>query len=78
MEETIKKNVAQLLESIYKLEIKKMDEEFIQLINSIEEYISTYSDKGWNTVLLNMQDAYSKKDYVRFADILLYELSPML
>lgn len=78
MKYAIQKNIEQLVGAIYKLEMKKIDAEFIGLLDNIESYVELHPDENWNGVLLHIQESYVKKDYVELADALLYELKPRL
>ena len=78
MEQQICETIDCLVEAIYRLELKKIDNTFVQLLDELGEYIGQRTSGVWDTLLLNIQDSYVRKDYVRFADILLYELKPLL
>lgn len=62
---------------LYRLEYKKADGKFVELLDLLPGVLD---ETGINIddTLLAMQGAYENKDYVRFCDILLYELKPVL
>lgn len=78
MREQILETIDTLVKAIYKLETNKIDATFIALIDQLQTYISSRPDVDWGSVLLAIQDSYVNKDYVRFADTLLYDLKPCI
>ena len=78
MEKQICETIDCLVEAIYHLEMKRLDNTFVQLLDELEEYIMQKPSGIWEELLLHMQDSYIRKDYVRFADILLYKLKTVL
>lgn len=78
MEKKISDTIDCLVEAIYRLEIKNIDNTVVQLLDELGEYIGQRTSEMWDTLLLNMHDSYVRRDYVLFADILLYELKPLL
>ena len=67
-----------LVDSIYLLDVKKVDQQFIALLDQLDKYISQRTDISWNEILLNIQEAYMHKNYVRLSDLLLYQLLPIV
>ena len=74
----MEKKIEELVEVIYRLEQNQIDKKFIELLNGLEEYIAMHQEYQWDSVLLEMQTAYANRNYVRFADLLLYELKPLV
>ena len=78
MEKIICQQIDDLVDSIYLLDVKKVDEQFIALLDQLDKYISQRTDISWNEILLNIQEAYMHKNYVRLSDLLLYQLLPIV
>lgn len=78
MKEELLKNIDNLVKSIYELSTKEIENGFIQLLDSIEPLVSAEMEIGWNTLLINIQEAYVNKNYVELADVLLYKLKPFV
>lgn len=74
MEKIICQQIDDLVDSIYLLDVKKVDQQFIALLDQLDKYISQRTDISWNEILLNIQEAYMHKNYVRLSDLLLYQL----
>ena len=74
MEKIICQQIDDLVDSIYLLDVKKVDQQFIVLLDQLDKYISQRTDISWNEILLNIQEAYMHKNYVRLSDLLLYQL----
>lgn len=74
MKEELLENIDNLVKSIYELSTKEIETGFIQLLDSIEPLVSSEVGIDWNTLLINIQEAYVNKNYVELADLLLYEL----
>lgn len=74
MKEELLENIDNLVKSIYELSTKEIETGFIQLLDSIEPLVSADVGIDWNTLLINIQEAYVNKNYVELADLLLYEL----
>lgn len=77
MEKIICQQIDDLVDSIYLLDVKKVDQQFIALLDQLDKYISQRTDISWNEILLNIQEAYMHKNYVRLSDLLLYQLLPI-
>ena len=78
MEKIICQQIDDLVDSIYLLDVKKVDQQFIALLDQLDKYISKRTDISWNEILLNIQEAYMHKNYVRLSDLLLYQLLPIV
>ncbi|MEE0347941.1 MAG: hypothetical protein UDS45_05035 [Lachnospiraceae bacterium] len=78
MEKIICQQIDDLVDSIYLLDVKKVDQQFIALLDQLDKYISQRTDISWNEILLNIQEAYMHKNYVRLSDLLLYQLLPIV
>ena len=78
MKEQILETIESLVKAIYRLEINQIDEQFIKLIDQLQNFINSRPELDWDSVLLAIQDSYMNKDYVRFADTLLYDLKPYI
>ncbi len=74
MEKIICQLIDELVNSIYLLDVKKIDEQFIVLLDRLDEYTTQRRDIAWNEILMEIQKAYMQKDYVRMSDELLYSL----
>ncbi len=74
MKEELLENIDNLVKSIYELSTKEIETGFIQMLDNIEPLVSTEVGIDWNTLLINIQEAYVNKNYVELADLLLYEL----
>ena len=78
MEKIICQQIDDLVDSIYLLDVKKVDQQFIALLDQLDKYISQRTDISWNEILLNIQETYMHKNYVRLSDLLLYQLLPIV
>lgn len=78
LKEELLKNIDNLVKSIYELSTKEIENGFIQLLDSIEPLVSAEMEIDWNTLLINIQEAYVNKNYVELADVLLYKLKPFV
>ena len=78
MEKITCQQIDDLVDSIYLLDVKKVDQQFIALLDQLDKYISQRTDISWNEILLNIQEAYMHKNYVRLSDLLLYQLLPIV
>lgn len=78
MGEEVKKRIDDLVEAVYKLEKSKIDERFVHMLDALDVYISNDERQGWDAMLMELQTSYINKNYVRFSDILLYDLKPLL
>lgn len=67
-----------VVDAIYKLEIKKIDAKFVELLDGLDSFIRENPDEKWDNVVIALQNAYIKKDYVEFADVLLYDIKPLI
>ena len=72
--------IIDLVEEIYTLEQEKIAEKFMGLVDSLDKFITAMAEKGYSVDLTedlsSIHYAYSNKDYVQLADLLLYELKP--
>ena len=53
---------------------KEIDRSFVEMLDGLAQYIDENSMDRINGTLLEIQEAYMKKNYVCMADLLLYEL----
>lgn len=81
MNEEIKKEIQIIADSFYQNKnmdgIKKMPE----LIRQLADYLNKMSmekKQGFSTSVMNLAEAYERKEYVLVADILSYEIADML
>ena len=74
MKEEVCNKIDSLISAIYELKISTIESEYIGLLDVIEKILDSASSIDWNTVLLRVQDEYSRKDYVALADTLLDEI----
>ena len=63
-----------VVKMIYKMDQKEIDRSFVEMLDGLVQYINERSTDKINGVLLEIQEAYMKKDYICMADLLLYEL----
>lgn len=76
MESELQNVIEKMVKSIYRLETNKIQGQFIELLDRLENFLSQYPKKEINSILLMLQEAYIRKDYVFLSDILLYDLLP--
>lgn len=78
MREKVLEKIEALVDIIYTPDQNGVDHGFIELIDTIGLYIHEVEQSGKSVELdkelQSLQMAYIKKDYVLFADVLLYEL----
>ena len=70
--------IDEIVEVIYRLEIKEIEKKIVDLLDGLELHIKENPNKEWDEVVINLQNAYVKKDYVELADILLYDMKMLL
>lgn len=78
MGERLINDIDELVGAIYKVEQKQIDAKFIQMLDGLDAYIKAHQQSGWDALLMELQTAYVNKNYVQFADILLYDLKPLI
>lgn len=76
MESELQSVIEKMVKSIYRLETNKIQGQFIELLDRLENFLTQYPKKEINSILLMLQEAYIRKDYVFLSDILLYDLLP--
>jgi len=69
-----------LVDDIYTPDQTKVQEEYLQLINSIGDFLQWMAEQGYqvdlNEDLGKLQNAMSKKDYIAASDILMFDMKP--
>ena len=69
-----------LVHSIYTTEQTGVNEYFMALLDALELFVNRMNQAGYqvdiNKELLRIQEAFTKKDYVMLADVLLDEVRP--
>lgn len=69
-----------LVHSIYTTEQTGVNEYFMALLDALELFVNRMNQAGYqvdiNQELLRIQEAFTKKDYVMLADVLLDEVRP--
>lgn len=69
-----------LVDEIYTPDQTKVQEEYLQLINSIGDFLQWMAEQGYqvdlNEDLGKLQNAMSKKDYIAASDILMFDMKP--
>ncbi len=69
-----------LVDEIYTPDQTKVQEEYLQLINSIGDFLQWMAEQGYqvdlNEDLGRLQNAMSKKDYIAASDILMFDMKP--
>lgn len=72
--------IDELVKEIYTLEQADLNQKFLNMIDSMDEFIQRMGEQGYLvdlTVELNsIQNAFMKKDFVQLSDYLLYQLKP--
>lgn len=66
--------IDQVVKVIYQMDQKEIDRSFVEMLDGLAQYIDENSMDRINGTLLEIQEAYMKKNYVCMADLLLYEL----
>lgn len=79
-EKDVVKKIDKLVETIYSPDQTGINEKFIDFLGGLEVYLATpdKSVQGIEEVLKQIEMAYGIKDYIALADILLYELKPLI
>lgn len=69
-----------LVDEIYTPDQTKIQEGYLQLINSIGDFLQWMAEQGYqvdlNEDLGRLQNAMSKKDYIIASDILMFDMKP--
>ena len=69
-----------LVDEIYTPDQNKIREMYLQLINSIGDFLQWMAEQGYqvdlNEDLGKLQNAMSKKDYITASDILMFDMKP--
>jgi len=72
--------IEELVQTIYVPGKQTITEQYIKLLDLFDVFITTMGQLGYQVQLdqelLQLQDAYTKQDYIRLADILLYQIRP--
>ena len=77
MKKKVVEQIDNIVAIIYSIDKVNLDQAFVELIDCLVVYIEQeqlINDVELNEILLSLQNAYSKKDLVELADVLLYEL----
>ena len=78
--DAVVKAIDTLVDEIYTLEQKELNEKFIDVLDAMDQFIIWMEDKGYivnmQKELELMQNAYAKKDYAMLADCMLYDIKP--
>ena len=72
----LEKQIEKIVSIVYRPDKPDFQMEFVALLDLIEKNITKISDV--DKVMILLQNAYVKQDYVRLADTLLYELKPLI
>lgn len=78
MREKVINKIDQLVKMIYQMNQKEIDRSFIEMLDGLGKYIGVNSMDKVDGILLEIQEAYIKKNYVCMADLLLYELKAVI
>ena len=74
--------IEQIIFAIYAPDQVNLDEKFIEFLDAMGNYLNTDSEiaklGNVNDLLMKVQNAYSVKDYVTLADLLLYDIKEKL
>lgn len=73
MSSKISDQVKNVVEIIYTPDKNNFEQEFMKLLDILDGEIEDSTEM--QKILLDIQEAYMKKDYVQLADILLYKLN---
>lgn len=79
-EKDITEKIDRLVATIYSPDQNGINDKFVDFLGALEGYLAT-TDKnvqGIEEVLKQIEMAYRIKDYIALADILLYELKPLI
>ena len=74
--EKLTESIEALVNEIYTVDQKQIDEQFISFLGALEIVIEKgmFVEQDINQVLTKIQEAYIHKDYIRMSDIIQYEL----
>ena len=81
MVEKIFGQIDTLVEILYSVDKDDIDKKFMELVEGLLQLIETENLAGnpeFNNILLELQNAYVKKDLVELADVLNYRLKPFV
>lgn len=79
MMEEIGSQIVKLVNIIYTPDQKDFDKEFIVFLDLMDVYLTKQAEnEQLMKMLMTLQEAYIKKDYVEIADVLLYEIKEIL
>ena len=83
MGEKVKAEIAELVKCIYTPDQIELENKFFLVLNSLDEFMAknTISQDmvlKVNEYLVELETAFSKKDYVKMADVLLYKIQKWL
>ena len=81
MREVVLQQIGRIINIIYSIDKIALDEAFAVLIESLFKLVEEeifISNGEFNQILVELEDAYTKKDLVDLADVLLYRLKPFL
>lgn len=73
----VKDKIKEIVDVIYTPDKKGFDTCFIQLLDALEQS-DLLVKHNIDSILVMLQKAYVNKDYVGLADILLYDLEPVV
>lgn len=76
MIQQIIESIEYLIQAIYDIDQKDMQEKYLAFLTNIEQFIKKMAELGYqvdlNEDLIKIENAMKKKDYILLADILLY------
>lgn len=81
MIECVLEKIDNLVEILYSADKNDIDKNFMELIESLLQLVEEENLAGnleFNQILLELQNAYVKKDLVDLADVLNYRLKPFI
>lgn len=69
--------IIDIQECVFDCQPETLDQSIVQLVDELSKYISQ-DNLSFSIVLSKILEAYENKDYLLFADLLKYELLPLL
>ena len=81
MVEQVLNKIDNLVEILYSVDKNDIDKNFMELIESLLQLVEAENIAGnleFNQILVELQNAYVKKDLVDLADVLNYRLKPFI
>lgn len=81
MVEQVLEKIDTLIEILYSVDKNDIDKNFMELIESLLQLVEVENLAGnleFNQILMELQNAYVKKDLVELADVLSYRLKPFV